>query len=420
MSMRCLSRCTLTALFVCCLVSSPAPVWASGFRNPPDGAAALGYSGCKLTLVQDASAIVHNPASLVQLKSPEVMASVTLVVPEAEFTSALGARDKTETDVQWLPSLFATWPVGAGPHAAGVALSVPYGQSTEWDKNGLFRYTAPYLVKLMTLDVSPTLALKLNDRLSVGVAGDIVASDFKLRQVYSWSMVAGVPVLPDGEIKFDADGMGLGAHAGINWQATDRASVALTYRSPFDVDYEGDFSITQIPLGFFSPGPSSDFETTIKFPSVIAAGCGFRVTDTLRVGADIEWIEFSRYDRVTFDVGAHALLLGQTTVQQNWKDAWTVGVGADWKLSDWWTARAGYTFIESPIPDSTLAPTLPDADRSVASVGLGYNAGCHHLDVGYAYSFFDERHITQNQNPNYLGSYELETHLLGISYRYRF
>lgn len=412
----------LTGVCILCTAAAVAPAFSSGFRNPPEGAAALGHAGGKLTLTDDASLLSHNPAGLTGLDRAEVLASLTLVNGDAEFESAVPPFDraKTRNDPAWLPALYAVMPMADGRFAAGIGLSSPYGQSTEWSQDSLFRYAAPYLAELRTLEVSPAFGLQLTDEFSLGLAADLLFSDFTLRQVFPWSQAAGIPLLPDGQARFDAEGAGLSGHAGLQWKFSPRQVLGLVYRAPVDIDYEGDFSVSGLPAGFPLPSSSSDFDTTIRFPSVIAAGYGFQATDTLRLGADVEWIEYSRYDRLVLDVGALNTLLPQTTVPQQWEDSWTLGVGADWRVAEDWILRGGYLFIESPIPSSTLAPTLPDADRHVLSLGAGYTWKNHRLDVAYAYSFFDDRDVTSNPQPLFNGSYELCSQLVAFSYGYAF
>ena len=82
--------------------------------------------------------------------------------------------------------------------------------------------------------------------------------------------------------------------------------------------------------------------------------------------------------------------------------------------------RGGYIFLQSPVPDETFSPILPDADRHVLSVGLGYKHGGHRFDLAYALSLFEDRHITNDQNPAYNGDYSLNANLFGITYGYAF
>jgi long-chain fatty acid transport protein len=107
-------------------------------------------------------------------------------------------------------------------------------------------------------------------------------------------------------------------------------------------------------------------------------------------------------------------------VPQNWKDTWTFGCGADWKATTDLTLRAGYIFLESPVPDETLAPTLPDTSRHVLSVGAGWHHGPSRIDLAYGYSVIADREVTRNQNPAYNGTYESNSHLMSVSYGYSF
>lgn len=415
-----------TVLVVClCMVVATMAVFAEGFRNPPDGAA-LGHVGGKIVFSDDASAIAHNPANLVDLEGPEAQATLTLLHSKAEYESAAGTSAETEEPWKWLPNLYFAWPLQDGQFAAGVGVTTPFGQSTEWSKTSVFQYTAPYFAELRVVNVNPTLAARLGDRLAVAVGGDLYWSDLDLKQVYSWYNVTKSLADRDGEASFCGDGQGLGGNVAVALEVTDRQRLAVTYRSAVKVEYEGDFEISNIPAAAkVSPllqalTSRSDFDTEIEFPAVAALGYGVKATDTLRFEVDVEWIEFSRYDALDLDIGNNSLLLPSRTITQDWEDSWTFGVGADWNLRPELVLRAGYIFIESPIPDKTLAPTLPDADRHVVSVGLGYEKGGHALELACAFSFFDERDIEGNQNPAYDGEYELTSSLFGLSYGYTF
>jgi long-chain fatty acid transport protein len=400
--------------------------WASGFRNPPAGADALANAGGDVVFVDDASAVSHNTANLVSLKDPQALASVTLLNSKSEFENALGQSAETEEPWKYLPNLYFAWPVKPGKLAAGVGVTTPYGQSTEWAEDSVFRYTAPYFAQLRVVDVSPCLAGQIGDRLSVGIGADLYESDLNLKQIYPWAVATGNLLDPDGEADFSGEGQGFGGNIALAFQVTERQKLALTYRSAVKVDYDGDFELSHIPTADLSPmmqlmvTPRSDFSTEIEFPAIAAIGYGVQVTDAVRVEGNVEWIEFSRYDALPLDVGANGILLPSTTVREDWEDSWTFSLGADWQVSPALTLNAGYAFIQSPIPDDTFSPTLPDADRHVLGLGLGWKHGGHALDLAYAYSLFDDRDISGNDNPAYDGTYEITSSLASISYSYSF
>ena len=405
------------ALLLVLVLAFASQSMAEGFKNPPEGAAALGRVGGQIAIADDAAAVSHNPANPVELTGPEVQAALTIVHAKTEFKSPMGS---TETEDPWkfLPNLFAVEAVEDGNFAYGIGLTTPFGQSTEWKKDGLFRYSAPYYAELRMVEANPVFAARIGDQLSVAAGASFYWSDLELRQFYPWSMAVGNPAAPDGEAKFTGDGQAWGGNVAATWQFTDRQRLAATYRTSFDVDYSGDFKVSNIPGPLASP--RSDFDTTVKFPAIAGFGYGFQATDKLKIAVDAEWVEFSRYDALTLDIAENSPLLPATTIAEDWNDVWTYGVGVDWQFAEALTLRAGWMYIESPIPDDTLSPTLPDANRNVFSVGLGYKAGGHSFDVAYAYSLFDDRDVSNNQNPAYNGDYDIASHLLGVSYGYSF
>jgi len=57
----------------------------------------------------------------------------------------------------------------------------------------------------------------------------------------------------------------------------------------------------------------------------------------------------------------------------------------------------------------------------VVSVGLGYKAGRHAVDLAYALGIFKTRRIGNNQNPLYRrGEYDFDGHLAAVTYTYAF
>ena len=399
---------------------------ANGFRNPPEGAAAMGRSGGKLVLTDDASAVAHNPANLTEVKAPEAIVSLTMVDTETEFISPAG---KASTDDNWkfLPNLFVAMPLENKDYVVGLGVTTPFGQSTVWDDNGPLRYAWPYFVEMKLMNVNPTLAVKLSDSLSVAAGLDVYWSELDIKQRVPWAMLTGNPMAADGVAHLQGQGQGVGGNAALTYRPAKGHAIALTYRSPVKVDYDGDCDVSGMPPGAEGQGMSgsSDFDTSIEFPTVVGLGYGIDVSETVRIEADVEWVEFSRYDTLTLDAGRNNALLNQpgsqdpgapANVRQNWKDTWTYGVGADWKVCPELTLRTGYIYLQSPVPDETVSPTLPDADRHVVTIGAGLHRGQQRIDVAYGYSFIADRDVSNNQNPAYSGTYETSSHLMSVAY----
>lgn len=412
-----MKRKVLTAGLVCSLFTT-ADSFADGFRNPPDGGKAQGKAGVRTVFVEDASAISHNPARLTGLKQPEVLFSGTAAWSDQDYDSPAGSAS-TKDELKFLPNLYAAMPALDEGVVAGVGITTPFGQSTVWEKDSVLRYRTPYFGQMKTIDINPTVAKQVNDRLSVGVGLNVYWSELTLKQSFPWSAVVGGPA-PDGRVMLKGDGYAAGVNAGLAYRVADKQTVGVTYRQGFDMEYEGRARLGNFPAGFPGGTPRSDFEADVEFPAIVSVGYGIELSDKLRVEAQVEWLQHSSYETLRIDTKQNNALLGPTEIPQDWDDTWTFGLGADYKVAEHCTLRAGYSFIESPIPDRTYSPSIADSDRHVVSVGGGYDNGKHFVDVAYAYSFLDERDISNNQNPAYNGHYEYNPHLLTVSYGRRF
>ncbi len=392
--------------------------WASGFRNPPESATGMGALGARMTWVTDPSAWSYNPANVAETTKPTVIGSLLWNKGRAEFKAPDGRRGQTTEPENWLANLHGAWPLATG-WTAGLAITTPYGQSTVWHEDGPFQYLSPHRAEMTTISVAPGVAWALNEQLTLGATANLYWSELELRQQVPWSMQTGIPGIPDGQARLKGDGLGLGGSVGLTWQMAAQHRLALVYKAPFDIDYDGDTRLGNVPppLGGLVAA-RSDFDTTIKFPTIIAVGYGWQPRENWQIGIEAEWLEFSRYNELPLDVGVNNPVgLVPSAIPQDWKDTWTLGAGTAWEVNTRWTVRGGYQFLETPIPSATLAPTLPDADRHVMAIGVGYENGWHRVDAAYAYNYLRRREVTNNQQPAYNGSYELTSHLLQLSYR---
>jgi len=402
-----------------------------GFRNPPPGSFDLGRAGGRIAQVDDSSAVQQNPANLVDLPSTELQFTPSIVYISADFRSPTGQNSTTTDPWKILPNAFATTPLFDGNAALGLGVTVPFGLSNDWDQNssafahptGILRYQAPYSSELQTVNVNPAVAFRVANHLQVGAGFDVMWSQVTLKQYYPWLIFPGSTGLePDGHLEAKGDGVGLGGNIGLTWQITDGQRVAVTCRSPMTVHYSGDFTVDNLTPVAVALGatPSSDFSTKVGFPTIVAAGYGIQLSETLRLEADFEWVQFSRFKSLDLGLGNNAFLLPSTSFPQNWRDTFTAGLGGDWQVAKNLVLRAGYQFYQSPVPDSTFSPTIPDANQNVITFGVGYRLGHHSFEAAYGLDLYDTRNITNDQNPAFNGRYQFTVHLFSLAYHYTF
>lgn len=402
--------------------------YADGYRNPPMTAEALGKSGNNIVFADDASAVEYNPANLAFQTNESIVLSVTLAHSDTTYNDDVTGRSVSPDD-SWtpLPNIFLSNPLGDSGIALGLGITSPYGQGSEYGRFDLVHplrlVTAPpvYEASMALVNINPTVAFNITDNFAIGGGVDIIVSRLQFKQYFPWSLFG---PFADGAADVDAYGYGLGANVGATWKITDKQRLALTYRSGYTVKYEGDFEVSNFqPL---IPGTSaqSDFSTEIEFPNIIGLGYGIELTDTVRVEANFEWQEWSSNERLVIDVDNNRPLLGPApdanVIPNNWNDSIIFGIGGDWQFAENWVVRAGYRFLESPIPDKTTTPILPDPDQHSFGIGLGFQTGAHAIDVAYVYSIYEDLAPSAAENPLYPGDYDIDSNLLGLTYSYSF
>jgi len=395
---------------------STATLYAEGFRNPPSGTFDLGRAGGRIAQVDDSSAVQQNPANLVDLTNVQAQLTPSVVYISADFNSPLGQSASTIDPVKILPNFFASVPLKDDKLAVGLGVTVPYGLGNEWNRDssafaqptGALTYFAPYYSKLTTINFNPAVSYKICDIIQIGAGLDVMWSELEFKQLLS-------PFAPNLEAHVDGDGVGFGGNLGITVNITDHQRLAVTYRSPITVNYSG-------TTKFNNAGgvPGTSFDSQIKFPSIVSIGYGIQLSDTIRLEADAEWIQFSRFKNLPVNIGGNLLNVPSQNIAENWRDTFTLGFGGDWQFADHWILRAGYQFYQSPVPDSTFSPTIPDADQNVITFGLGFHSRHHSVEAAYGLDFYNSRNISNDQNSEFNGRYVFNVHLFSLAYRYTF
>lgn len=314
------------------------------------------------------------------------------------------------------------WAAGAAG-TLGTAVNA-MGQDA-WDQNlstvSPFNNSTGYQTShnsgLETIHLNPA-TIRLLDNLFLDAGLDAMSPSLALGQYYYSSSPA---TWSNGfENQVNADGNAWG-NIGLTWDITKHQHLAVTYRSPMDDDYSGHF--TMDPWAAGAGAISSSFNSALGLPAIVGIGYGLALTETISLGADFAWLDFSRYKSSGLDAGNAVLfaLAGKTaSTSQPGHSTLASGVGTDWKFAEHWILRAGYQFFENPVHSSAFSPTIPDVNMHVFTLGLGWKGKRSSLELAYALDFYYDRHIANDQQPGFDGSYGFNGHLLSLAYKFSF
>jgi long-chain fatty acid transport protein len=375
----------------------------------------------------DGSAIYFNPAGLVGDPGWTVSGGATVIFVGGDFTSD---RTRETWDIQNdpipVPHAYVRYGVNER-WAAGVGLFVPYGLSTEWPTGDFDGRFLGYNNALQSIYVQPTVAYQLTERIKVGAGLDVVIGAVELNQhqdlsqqtVPGVSGPGGTPVtfgqlgIPFhtafADVKLDAGGAtGIGGNFGVQVEATDWLRFGARYTLPVDLSYEGDATFTQLQTGLVLPpenpvqpntalpvdalvessfenGPLVDqtVETEITMPGQLLVGTSVQATPQLTLLADYQWTQWSAFDVLPLDFENDVL---DTEQVENYDNTHALRLGAEYAVTDAWTARAGLLTHGSAAPDETVTPLLPEGYRNEFTAGLGWQPS-DLLEVNVAYQY---------------------------------
>jgi long-chain fatty acid transport protein len=385
-----------------------AEVFGAGLMVYNHDAKANGMGLAVIATIDNPSAVFYNPALLTRQPGAAFSLDDTLIMIERSYKDGeTGVVTRAKATTHHVPSLFGTYT--SGRFSYGIGVYSPFGLSVEWPQNWSGRYSSTF-AEMKTIYVNPTFAFKFNDRVSAGIGISYVNSSLDFQNAINLSPFA------DGRVKMTADGEGVGANAGVSIRLPEDYSVALTYRSPVKINYDGaaHFYVMNSVLRRFLP--DSDVSTSLTLPYWFTFGLA-KKAGRLTVEGDVLYTGWSSIDKyvATFEDGRPPI-----TYRKDWHNTFTYAIGINYEWSKCLETQLGYMYDVSPAPRRTFTPELPDTSRHLITGGIGYRKGPFKANVAYQATFFRNANSRGNTVGAPKGSYDTFIHalLFAVSYSY--
>lgn len=383
---------------------------AQGFRNPPEGSAAISQTGAFIAQCDDASAITHNPAGLVQMEGQQILFGSTFLYPTTLYKNG-GVSEDAVSNMAYLPFIYYSTDLGSENLRFGLGVSSPYGQSTEWSKDIVrnwgvnpvtLSYNVPYYSSMQTVNASPVVAYKFTPRFSAGIGMDVYYS----RLGVNYLIPPGVFGPVEMTSKIDVDGTGYGGSCGLLYRGKNY-SIGLKYKSGFSIDYDGDYKVPGIL--------KEDASVKMEFPHIAGIGIAVYPNPKLKIEVDAEWTGYSTLKKIPVTIEN---LPPTPPIEKNWDDCYMFSLGTEYKKSERTKLRAGIAYLTNPIPDSTWDPSLPGADSIVIIAGGEFSGRLGTLDLSLGANLFKERKI--DEGGPYDGKYSSTGYFCTLAYKKSF
>lgn len=395
----------------------PTQSHAAAFALIEQGVVPMGsaYAG-GAAQAEDPSTVYFNPAGMTRLKGTQIAGALHVVMPQAEFDNEGSLRlyppfsqgpipmsggdggDGGETG--FVPNLYVTHRL-SDQWAIGLGINAPFGLATKYDGGWVGRYHAVES-DIMTVNINPSVAFKVNDMLSLGagISAQYIeavkisnAIDFGTLG-YSNGLQGFSPMANDGKVSLEGDDWSWGFNLGalINLSADTR--LGIHYRSKIDQDLEGSADFTApFPFSLDPRFADTGVKSSVELPATLSVSLFHQINPEWAVMGDITWTDWSSFQELRFQFDSPQPD-GVTTLK--WDDSYRFALGAVFQpQGNPWTYRAGIAYDQTPVPSAEYrTPRIPDDDRVWLALGLSYKAtDAVTVDFGYAHLFVDDPKI---------------------------
>lgn len=225
-------------------------------------------------------------------------------------------------------------------------------------------------------------AWKINDKLSMSIAGRAVLGMKKLKGDINVNSPIAKPIHAD--IDVDRTAWGLGAQIGLNYKATDRLNLAMRYDSRVKLNFKASGDETPAILSIL-PSPNnkvhfSDFypeykpgtKTRRDLPAILALGASYKVTDkwTTAISGNYYFNKDAKMDRVAGTIklstplGKDIVLKG---LEPEYDNGWEIALGNEYKLNEKWTLLGSVNYAHT----GAKVSSYDDIEFALNSVTVG-------------------------------------------------
>jgi long-chain fatty acid transport protein len=346
---------TRTVMFLLVAVAvavAPAAFATNGYFLHGIGTGSKAMAGATVALPQEALDADTNPAAGVFVERGYSF-SLALFSPDRQYTikgnpsgvpQTFGLTPGTvSSESKYFPMPAAGFNFRPNDRSAvTVNFTAHGGMNTDYRTN-TFYGSSHTGVDLAQVFLTTSYARKITRNQSLGLSAILVGQRFKASGLEAFAGFSGEPECLTGNGYEWSEGIGV--KVGYLAQPLPRLSIGASYSPTITMSTFDSY------CGLFAD------DGRFNIPASATAGIAYRVADPLTVTADVQRIHYS-------DVGSvgNALLPNLVTAPLGsesgagfgWKDINVYKLGVQWKPSEDWTWRAGYSSSDQPIPRSEV------------------------------------------------------------------
>ena len=351
-------RKAIRALLACALIVLGTGAQSAGFYLQELGTPhSLGTAGvANATNTEGADASWSNPAGMVYVEGDQVYAGLQAVIPNMEFDSSVatgGGSDGGNAGILTaVPSLFYVHKY-SDRISFGLSLAGTMGGGVDYGKSFVGRYSTTR-AELGALGLSPSVAYKVNESLSVGAGVSIIYTMFEQQIALNPALIPTVNG-GDGYLNIDdADDVGFQPFFSLNYALSEDLLLGVVYRAEMDVELSGDLKVKNVAL----PIGADSIDIDWKNPQWLEVGLKYSYTDNDTLYFNTGWQDWSVFsnNQLAFSGG---VLNPVAELDRNWKDTWHAGIAYSHRTGRGSIYSLGFSYDSSPVDDGDRTFDLP-------------------------------------------------------------
>ena len=459
-----------STLAVCISLCLAAPaIQAGGFGLTVQSASGGGNSATGHAMAEDASVMWYNPALLSSVEGTQINGGLSLVnadltvqdtgsrLPDLAGGTLVNDGDVAEPGgLSIAPSLFYKRDVGN--MAFGLGINVPFGVSSEYEKDSFARYEATES-QLATININPALSWRINNKLDIGAGLNlqygtatlsksvdaalacqkiVLAGATSVENCASAGLTSTANSATDTQVSVEASGIGYGANLGLAYHPTKATTISVGYRSTvkYEMDGEAEFDHNglenvALPQGFALSNfglSTQDTTTDLDLPASLSLAFASQVSNKLTLHGDVTWTEWSSVPEIRIVFPDTVAIATPSITDLQWEDTIRVGAGLTYQLSQKTKLRAGIAHDPTPTPSAQhRTPRAPRADTMWYSAGVSHQVNKKiSIDASMSLIVPDDTTIDYQLSPeesNYLTQADAESDAfsaaLSVNYRFK-
>lgn len=393
---------TLRAVPALMLVAFSGAASAAAFQLWEQNASGLGnaYAG-SAAVADNASTIFFNPAGMTQFDGLQMSVGVNGIGASYKFrnegSTLSGGNGGDAGGWAAVPNAYFAWRL-TPKWSLGIGISAPFGLATEYEDSNWVGRVHSLKSEIKTVNYNPSIAYRLNDKISLGFGVDYQTIDAEL------TSAAGAPF---NYSRMKGDDSAWGWNAGALFKLSPAMRVGVSYRSAMDYTLQGNATtaVSNTPV-----------RADVKLPDTFILSVWQQVSDRWEAMGDLSYTRWNSLKQLNvYNRNSGALLSSETF---NYDNSWRIAWGAAYRANEAVKIKFGVAYDRTPTSNDDRSARVPDNDRLWLSLGGQWNAGRYgKIDLGYSYLYVKDPSINQTKSGIVLrGHYDASAHIVGMQY----